>query len=110
MLRSLAAAAVAYVASVVSVGCASAAENAAARIELPTVNVISTTPLPGLGVPLQHVPANVQAATSRDIELRQSLDLTEFLDRAFDSVSINASQNNPWQPDVNFRGFTASPL
>src|SRR5919205_547119 len=34
----------------------------------------------------------------------------EFLDRAFDSVSINASQNNPFQPDVNFRGFSASPL
>ncbi len=91
-------------------GCSSAAENPAARIELPAVNVISTTPLPGLGVPLAHVPANVQAATSEQIELRQALDLSEFLERAFDSVSINNSQGNPFQPDVNFRGFTASPL
>src|SRR4051812_5847573 len=87
-----------------------AAENAAARIELPTVHVISTTPLPGLGVPREHVPSNVQAATSAEIELRQALDLSEFLERSFDSVSVNASQNNPYQPDVSFRGFTASPL
>src|SRR3954467_11338509 len=90
--------------------CAAAAENPAARIELPAVNVISTTPLPGLGVPLDHVPSNVQAATSGAIELRQALDLTEFPERSFDSVSINGSQANPFQPDVNFRGFTASPL
>jgi iron complex outermembrane receptor protein len=87
-----------------------AAENAAARIELPAVNVISTTPLPGLGVPREQVPSNVQAATGAEIELRQALDLGEFLERAFDSVSVNASQSNPYQPDVNFRGFTASPL
>ncbi|MDB5924244.1 MAG: TonB-dependent receptor [Betaproteobacteria bacterium] len=90
--------------------CASAAENPAARIELPAVNVISTTPLPGLGVPLDQVPANAQAATGAQIDERQAVDLTEYLDRAFDSVSINGSQGNPFQPDLNFRGFTASPL
>src|SRR6185295_12244067 len=37
-------------------------------------------------------------------------DLTDFLNRQFSSVSINHAQNNPLQPDVNFRGFTASPL
>ena len=25
-------------------------------------------------------------------------------------MSLNAAQGNPWQPDVSFRGFTASPL
>jgi iron complex outermembrane recepter protein len=90
--------------------CAQAAENPAARVELPAVNVISTTPLPGLGVPLDQVPANAQAASAADIDRRQALDLTEFLERSFDSVSINGSQANPFQPDLNFRGFTASPL
>ena len=44
------------------------------------------------------------------IERAQSLDLTDFLNRNFASVSINHAQNNPLQPDFNFRGFTASPL
>ncbi len=61
-------------------------------------------------VPLERVPANVQNATAEDIERLQSLDLTDFLNRDFGSVSVNHAQNNPLQPDVNFRGFTASPL
>jgi outer membrane cobalamin receptor len=62
------------------------------------------------GLPMERVPANVQSATVGEIERAQSLDLTDFLSRNFGSVSINHAQNNPLQPDVNFRGFTASPL
>ncbi|HSD75429.1 MAG TPA: TonB-dependent receptor [Steroidobacteraceae bacterium] len=61
-------------------------------------------------VPLERVPAHVQSATAQEIERAQSLDMTDFLNRSFGSVSINHAQNNPLQPDVNFRGFTASPL
>ena len=61
-------------------------------------------------VALERVPANVQSATAEDIERLQALDVTYFLRRDFGSVSINHAQNNPLQPDVTFRGFTASPL
>jgi outer membrane receptor protein involved in Fe transport len=37
-------------------------------------------------------------------------DVTEFLKRAAGGVFVNDIQNNPLQPDVNYRGFTASPL
>jgi outer membrane receptor protein involved in Fe transport len=56
------------------------------------------------------VPANVQRAVAEELQRSQSLDLTDFLNRNFGSVSINHAQNNPLQPDFNFRGFTASPL
>ena len=56
------------------------------------------------------MPSNVQTADAEQIEKLQPLDLTDFLNRQFASVSINHAQNNPLQPDVNFRGFTASPL
>ena len=79
-------------------------------VELPHVEVRSTLPLPGVGVPLGAIPSNVQSAGNRDLELRQSRDLSELLERAFDSVHVNAAQGNPFQPDLNFRGFTASPL
>lgn len=87
-----------------------AAQNPAARIELPAVEVIAPTPLPGVGVPPDQVPANVQRATGAQMDERQALDVTEFLERAIDSVTVNAAQNNLFQPDLSFRGFTASPL
>ncbi len=78
--------------------------------ELPRVEIVSPGPLPGLGVPRAQVAANVQTATAADLERRHALDLSDYLGRALGSVTINALQNNPFQPDVNFRGFTASPL
>src|SRR5205085_1713534 len=34
----------------------------------------------------------------------------DFLDRRAASVNVNAAQGNPFQADVQFRGFAASPL
>lgn len=64
----------------------------------------------GVSIPSDRVPANVQSASAEDVERIQPLDLTELLNRSFGSININHAQNNPLQPDVNFRGFTASPL
>ena len=64
----------------------------------------------GTFLPRDLVPASVQSATAEQIQRAQALDLTDFLTRNFGSVSVNHAQNNPLQPDVNFRGFTASPL
>jgi iron complex outermembrane recepter protein len=87
-----------------------AADNPAEVLELPTVEVIGTTPLPGLGTPVKDVPANVQVITTKDISKQHTLDLTDYLEQNPNSVSINSGQVNPFQQDVNFRGFTASPL
>jgi outer membrane receptor protein involved in Fe transport len=75
-----------------------------------TIEVIGVSPLPGVDVPRDRIPANVQSARAADLERAQSLDLTNFMNRRLGSVTINEIQNNPFQPDVNFRGFTASPL
>ena len=47
--------------------------NAATVQELPQVTVIGTAPLPGFGLPLNMVPANVQTANSEDLERAQVL-------------------------------------
>ena len=57
-----------------------------------------------------RVPARSQTATAEDIQRLQPLALGDLLEQAFGSVNINDAQNNPLQPDVTFRGFTASPL
>ncbi len=79
-------------------------------VVLPAVEVVSRTPLEGVGVPKDRIPANVQTADSNDLERSHADTLTNFLNRRFGSVHVNEVQNNPFQPDINYRGFTASPL
>ena len=96
--------------TMLAVNQADAADNPAELLELPRVEVIGTTPLPGLGTPVRDVPANVQVYTSRDLGRQRQGNVGEFLEQNPTSVSINSSQGNPHQPDINYRGFTASPL
>jgi outer membrane receptor protein involved in Fe transport len=83
---------------------------AAQEVEAPAVRIIGTTPLPGLGVPIDQVPANVQTQTADEIRAHQPLDISGQLERAFASVVTLPSQNNPYQSDLIYRGFMASPL
>lgn len=83
---------------------------AAETVKADKVEVISQTPLKGFDLPKDKVPANVQTATDKDLLKTQSLDVSEFMNRNLGSVHINETQNNPLQPDINYRGFTASPL
>jgi outer membrane receptor protein involved in Fe transport len=84
--------------------------NPATAQELPQVTVIGNTPLAGLGLPENQIPASVQTAGSEDLERQQALGIAEFLNNNFSGVSVNESANNPFQLDVNYHGFTASPL
>ncbi|MFL6579362.1 MAG: TonB-dependent receptor, partial [Burkholderiales bacterium] len=94
----------------VTVRFAYAADNPAAELEAPTVEVVGTTPIQGIGVPVNQVPSNVQTTTGADIQRQRTLDLTEYMENNLGSVTLNQGQNNPFQPDVQFRGLTASPL
>jgi iron complex outermembrane receptor protein len=87
-----------------------AAENPAEAFELPAVEVIGTTPLPGLGSALRDVPANVQVFGNRAIGNQRPPTLTQFLDQNANSVNAASGQGNPFQQSLNFRGFAASPL
>ena len=74
------------------------------------VEVVGVTPLPGLDLPRDQVPAAVQTASGADLARSQAGDLSQFLNRRLGGVHLNEIQNNPVQPDLNYRGFTASPL
>ncbi|KAF3976915.1 MAG: TonB-dependent receptor [Methylococcales symbiont of Iophon sp. n. MRB-2018] len=79
-------------------------------LELSDIEIVGATPLHGIGLAADKIAANIQSATAEEIENSQSLDITDFMNKTLGSVSINAAQNNPFQPDLQFRGFTASPL
>ena len=85
-------------------------ENPAEALELPTVEIVGTTPLPGLGTPTRDVPANVQIYTSQDLAGQRQTNVTDYLEQNPTGIATNAAQGNPFQPDISFRGFSASPL
>ncbi|MFM1897229.1 MAG: hypothetical protein RLZZ385_2303 [Pseudomonadota bacterium] len=82
----------------------------AAQSGVDEIVVIGTTPTDVLGLPRNRIPYNVQSAGAGELRDALSLDLTDYLNSRLTSVSLNAAQNNPLQPDLQFRGFTASPL
>ncbi len=85
-----------------------AAENG--KITTNKVEVISTTPLAGVGLPLEQIPSNVQVVNGEALLEQRSLNIADYMNNNLLGVSVNETQNNPFQPDILFRGFTASPL
>lgn len=77
--------------------------------DLPTVTV-TATPLPGAEVDIDKVPGNVQVVTAEDIRRDGSADLTGALNSKLSSISINDDIDDPFQPDIVYRGFEASPV
>ncbi len=90
-------------ASSVSVG-------AAEKLTTSTINVYSATPLPSLGLPLNIIPANIQIATPKAINAQSGVSLADYMSNNLQSVSVTEMGGNPWQPEINFRGYSASPL
>ena len=64
----------------------------------------------GAGLDKSKIPFPVQNRNASDIENANPLNISDFLRQSFTSVSLNDAQNNPMQPDLQYRGFTASPL
>lgn len=97
-------------ASIAAEAAAAESATAAASGEILEEITVASTPLGGLELPMDRIPGNIQRATSADIERAHQAGLAQFLDRRLGSVFINEAQSNPLQPDVQFRGFVASPL
>jgi outer membrane receptor protein involved in Fe transport len=78
--------------------------------ELPPVAVVVISPLAGTGLPMNEVAANVQVVDAADLLTQQTHNLADYLNDNFSGVSLSDNANNPFQMDVNYHGFTASPL
>ena len=66
-------------------------------------------PLPGLGLTKEQIPGNVQSISAKEIKEAHSLSITDLMNKKLQSVTVNDYQGNPFQMDVQYRGFTASP-
>lgn len=74
------------------------------------VDVVAATPLPGADLGADEIAAPVQAAPAADVRSSNALDISDFLNRRLKAVNLNEVQGNPYQADLNYRGYTASPL
>jgi len=67
------------------------------------------TPLPGLVIDKEKMTTNVQSISGKEIADSKSVNITDLMNNSMQSVTINDYAGNPFQQDLNFRGFTASP-
>src|SRR5882757_1554390 len=98
--------AVPAIAALLSPGAALAQDSAV----LPEIQVISTSPLSGVGIDREKVPALVQTVTADDFARTYSPNLTETLFQRIPGVSTSDQQGNSFQTDIRYRGFVASPV
>ena len=77
---------------------------------LPEVTVIGTTPLPGTSIDIDKLPSNIQTVTSQDFTREGAASVISAANAGLGSVNVNDDLDDPFQPDVLFRGFEASPV
>ena len=97
--------------AVVALALASSASlGATEKLTTSTVEVVSVTPLPSIGLSLNKIPANIQVAKPKDINNQGGVSLADFMTNNMQGVTVTDMGGNPWQPEINFRGYTSSPL
>jgi outer membrane receptor protein involved in Fe transport len=74
------------------------------------VPVYSTTPLASASIDADKVPASVTVVGAADIARTQSLNITDALVQNVPGIIVSEVAGNPFQPDVQFRGFVSSPV
>lgn len=79
------------------------------KVEVRSKRIRVITPLPGLAIDRALATTNIQSATGKQLQESRSTSLTEFMNAEMQSVSLNDYAGNPFQQDLNFRGFSASP-
>jgi iron complex outermembrane receptor protein len=76
----------------------------------PPVTIVANTPMPGVGVDVDKLPSAIQILDASDLSQAGSASLISALNSRLGGVSINDDLDDPFQPDILFRGFEASPV
>jgi outer membrane receptor protein involved in Fe transport len=77
---------------------------------LKRVFIYPTTPLGGADADPDKVPASINAIDAGQIKQTGSLNIGDALVKYVPGITINEVSGNPFTPDVQFRGFVASPV
>lgn len=79
-------------------------------VELPTLDIFSTTPLSGTGVDITKVPSAVTKVDATEIQRERAPTVVKSLAQQVPSIDLQTPSGSDLQPDVVFRGFEASPI
>jgi iron complex outermembrane recepter protein len=74
-----------------------------------TAEAAPAQPVPG-AVEQDKIPSNVQTADAPNFSYTVTPDLLQSMVRALPGVSLGDQTGNEFQKDINYRGFTASPV
>ena len=83
---------------------------AQAEQKLPEVVVVGASPLLGTGLDRTKVPAATNILTRSDVARTGIPSALGALEEAVPGVSLGEAQGNQFQPNLLYRGFSASPL
>lgn len=101
---------VAFIAGASVIVAIAARASAQQTVTLPPIEVIGITPIPGSELDRSKIPANVLTVPSADFDHAISPSLVDAMIRALPGVSRSDQTGNPFQPNIDYRGFTASPV
>lgn len=74
------------------------------------INVFSPGPLPSIGISSDIIPGSVQVIKPQDVEQQAGVSHADYLINNTQGFSITEVGGNPWQPDVQFRGYSAGSI
>jgi iron complex outermembrane recepter protein len=77
---------------------------------LPTVTVVGITPIPGATIDADKIPSHVESIVASDLTRDGTASLTGALNGKLGSININDTLADPFQADILYRGFEASPV
>ena len=77
-------------------------------IELPTFDVVATTPLNGGQINVSQSPFAVWQTNSQDIQTFNDTTLPDTLGRSAPGVTVGNVSGNEFEPDLFYRGFDAT--
>src|SRR5271168_5631102 len=80
----------------------------AEEIQLPTFDVVATTPLGGGEINVSQSPFAVWQTSSQDMQTFNDTTLPDTLARSAPGVNVSNVSGNEFQPDIFYRGFDAS--
>jgi iron complex outermembrane receptor protein len=80
----------------------------AEEIQLPTFDVVATTPLNGGEINVSQSPFAVWQTSSQDIQTFNDTTLPDTLGRSAPGVTVSNVSGNEFQPDLFYRGFDAT--
>jgi outer membrane receptor protein involved in Fe transport len=75
-----------------------------------SVEIVGTAPLPGLGIDRALLPYPVQTAGGSQLGQGGGSNLAEFMARTLNGVNVNEVSGSPFQNDITYRGYRASPV